>query len=336
LKKTKAKGGEVSTKVLITHTLMVKERHEQQLRQAGFEIFRLKDLEASEEQLCKAVAEVDGYILGGLEHVTEKVIDAGKKLRAICTTAASWKSFIPAHEYATRQGIALVSALGANSESVAEFTVALIHERVRNLCFLSGEGQGQSYTARNFRGLTLGLIGVGKVGNKVGRIMNAAYGTKILYTSIRQNLDFEFATGATWVSLDDLLKRSDVISIHLPVADSTKGIINGNNIRLIKDGGIVINMSYTDVIESQALKRELEAGRISVASDVGYNPNLAHISSRSLLQFSNYAAYKTVDTSEVASDVVTRSMINLLTKGDDPWVVNPEFLKFRSGKGNKR
>ena len=315
-------------KILVTHTLMVKEQHEQQLHDAGFDIFRYKELEASEEKLCELVSEVDGYILGGLERVTEKVIDSAPKLRAICTTAASWKSFIPAYEYATQKGIALVSAQGANSESVAEFTVALIHERIRKLAYISREGLNSSYTARNFRNITLGLVGVGKIGNKVGRILNAAYGTKIVYTSNKQNLDFEFATGATWLPLDDLLSRSDVISLHVPAGESQKYLINANNIKLIKDGSVLINMSYDGVVEKEALVKELEAGRLSYGSDVGYDPILGKISSENIIQFSNYAAYKTKETSDVASDVVTHSMINILKRGNDPWVVNPDFIKF--------
>ncbi|GEM_PF-439658 len=318
----------MSEKILITHTLMVKERHEKKLREAGFELYRFKGLEASEEELCKLVANIDGYILGGIEKVTERVIDSAKNLRAICTTAASWKSWIPAHEYATKKGIAIVSAQGANSESVAEFAVALIHERVRNLAYLSGEGQGQSYTARNFRGITLGLIGVGKIGNKVGRIMNAAYGTKIIYTSTRQNLDFEFATGATWVTLEQLLKQADVISVHVPAGDQQKHLINGNNMHLIKDGAILINMSFSDAVDQEQLIKELKSGRISYGSDTGYNPAFKDIPSCQMIQFSNYAAYKTLDTAEVASDVVTNAMINLLTKGNDAWVVNPDFVKY--------
>lgn len=318
----------MSGKILITHTLMVKERHERQLRDAGFDIYRYKELEASEAKLCELVSDVDGYILGGLERVTEKVIDAAPKLHAICTTAASWKSFIPAHEYATRKGIALVSAQGANSEAVAEFTIALIHERIRKLAYLSREGLKSSYTARNFRNLTLGLVGVGKIGNKVGRIFNAAYGTKIVYTSHQQNLDFEFGTGATWMPLDDLLGQSDIISLHVPVGDKQKHLINANNIKLIKDGSVLINMSYDEVVDKEALIKDLKSGRLSYGSDVGYDPALGDISSENVIQFSNYAAYKTKDTSEVASDVVTRSMINLLTKGNDPWVVNPDFTNF--------
>jgi phosphoglycerate dehydrogenase-like enzyme len=319
----------MAKKILVTDTLMVKERHERLLRDAGFDVSRYKGLEAPEDELCKLVSDIDGYILGGIEKVTERVIDSGKNLKAICTTAASWKSFIPAYEYATKKGIAIVSALGANSESVAEFTVALIHERLRNLTFLSTEGKNESYTARNFRGLTLGLIGVGKVGNKVGRIINAAYGTKIIYTSHRANLDFEFATGAQWMPINDLLRQADIISIHVPAEDNQKYLLNSDNIKLIKDGAIIINMSFGDVIETNAILRELTQGRLSYGCDVGFNPVFSNISSKYISQFSNYAAYKTVDTSEVASDVVTHSMINLLTTGNDPWVVNPDFINFR-------
>ncbi len=320
----------MSKKILITHTLMVKEHHEQQLREAGFEIIRLKDLEATEDQLCAVVPDIDGYILGGLEKITNRVIDSAPKLRAICTTAASWKTFIPAHKYATERGIAIVSAQGANSQSVAEYTIALIHDRVKNVSYLSGEGQGGSFTARNFRGLKLGLIGVGKVGNKVGRILNAAYGMKILYTSIHQDLDFEFATGATWLELDDLLSRSDIISIHVPADKELHNLINKNNVSFIKDGAILINMSFKDVIDQKVLIHELESGRISVATDVGYNPDFAHISSKNFIQFTSFVGYKTQDTAEIASDVVTLSIVNLLNNNYDSWVVNPEYREYIS------
>ncbi len=314
----------MSKKILITHTLMIKEHHEDQLRKAGFEINRLTDLEASEDILCEHVTDIDGYILGGLEKITERVIDSAPKLSAICTTAASWQNFIPAHEYATKRGIAIVSAQGANSQSVAEFAIALIHDRVRNISYLGSENQVIPYSAVNFRSLTLGLIGVGKVGNKVGRILNAAYGMKILYTSIHQNLDFEFATGATSVTLDTLLSKSDIISVHVPVGEAQHNLINGKNLGLLKDGAILINMSFKEVIEQRALLRELEDGRISYASDVGNNPELEHVSRRNLLQFPTYIGYNTYDTAEIASDVVTQSMINLLTTGSDTWVVNLE------------
>lgn len=315
-------------RILITTTVMVQERHEHQLRGAGFELFRLGDLDASEDQLCEAITHVDGYIHGGIEIVTERVINAAQQLRVICTTADSWKYFIPGYRQATERGIAIMSAHGANAQSVAELVVALIHERVRNICYLSSEGQGQAISAGNLRNLTLGLIGVGKVGNKVGRIMYSAYGMRILYASIHRNLDFEFATGATHVSLNGLLRESDIINISVPDDPRLASLINHDNISLIRDGGIIVNSSFYTVIDPPALLRELENGRLSVALDVGYQRELAHISSRYLLQFTGYIGYNTRDTARLASDLVTQSMINLLTTGNDSWVVNPEFVKY--------
>jgi hypothetical protein len=77
------------------------------------------------------------------------------------------------------------------------------------------------------------------------------------------------------------------------------------------------------------LLSELESGRLSYASDVGYQPEYAELSSRNVLQLPTFTGYRTYDTAEVASDVVTRSMINLLTTGADTWVVNPEFALAR-------
>lgn len=323
-------------KILITGPTFIRDEELQRFEAHSITAQRLPSATASEPELCSAVQGKHGYVLGGLERVTKAVIDAGTELRAICFTGAGWTEFIPAHEYATERGIAITAAPGANAQAVAELTVALMHDRVRNVSFLSGAGFGERIRGRNFRNVTLGIIGAGNVGVKVARILNAAYGTHVLYHSPRRNLDLEFATGAEYVTLEDLLRQSDIVSLHMRRNEATVGLINEKTIALLKDGAVLINAAFADAIEPRCLYREVSSGRISAALDVAFHhledadiPDFRSVSPRHLLQMGVQSGFNTEETVAIASGLATNSMINLLTKGDDAAVVNPQWKQFR-------
>ena len=319
-------------RVLITGPTFITPRHLELLRQAGVECTRLDALKATENELTTAIANKDGYILGGLERVTRSVIEAGRNLKAICFTGAGWTEFIPAHPQATERGIAITAAPGANSQAVAELTVALIHDRVRNVSYLSGAGFNERIRGQNFRNLTLGIVGAGNIGSKVARILNAAYGTRVLYCARTRNLDLEYCTGARFSDLSHLLTESDVVSLHMSRNESTAGMIDGTALRQIRDGGILINAAFADAVDLHALHSEVSSGRISAALDVavhhlpdGTLPDFSKVSSKAFLRMGNQSGFNTAETVEVASDIATAAMINLLNTGNDAGVVNPTF-----------
>jgi phosphoglycerate dehydrogenase-like enzyme len=324
------------TRVLITGTTFITPAHESRLADSSITITRLENPTASEAELISAVQGVDGYILGGLERITTPVVEAADKLRAICFTGAGWMEFIPGHEAATRRGIAITAAPGANAQAVAELAVGLIHDRVRNISFLAGAGSGERIRGRQFRGLTIGIVGAGNIGTKVGRLLNGMYGSKIIYSSPRRDLDFEFATGAILMSLDEVLKISDVVSLHMRKTPETTLLIDANALAKIKDGGILVNTSFADAIDPDALFAELVRGRINVALDVQFShvvdplPDFKSISSRYLLQMGVQSGFGTVETVAIASDIATQAMIDLLTGlGDPATLVNPSYKSFR-------
>lgn len=329
-------GTDRSFSIIITGPTFITPKHVQRLKDAGIESERLSALAASESELCDAVQGKDGYILGGLERVTAPVIEAGSKLQAICFTGAGWTEFIPAHTEATERGIAITAAPGANSQAVAELTIALMHDRVRNVAYLSGVGFGDRIRGRNFRNLTVGIIGAGNVGSKVARILNSAYGTRMVYTSRRRNLDLEYSTGAVSLPLDELLRTADIVSLHMNKTEDTAGLMNESRLGLLKDGAILINASFADAIDPHALYRELSAERISAALDVVFQhhegsslPDFRAISSKYLLQMGVQSGFNTEETVQIASDLATTAMINLLSTGKDTAVVNPEFVNRR-------
>jgi phosphoglycerate dehydrogenase-like enzyme len=112
-------------KILVTDSLFIKDEHAKKLEEAGFEVERLDKPNASEEELCQAVKGKVGYILGGTEKVTEKVIESADQLKVIVFTGTGWTGFIPAHEAASKKGIAIGAAPHLNAHAVAEFGMAM-------------------------------------------------------------------------------------------------------------------------------------------------------------------------------------------------------------------
>ena len=146
-------------KILITDTLFILAEHEQKLRDAGYEIERLETPNATEEQLIEHLKDKVGYILGGIEQVTDKVIEAAPNLKAIVFTGAGWKSYIPGYELATKKRIAIANTPKANTYAVAEYTIALMIGMIRNLFELGRTGSKKFETTKSLNELTVGIIG---------------------------------------------------------------------------------------------------------------------------------------------------------------------------------
>lgn len=121
----------VMSRILITDTLFFFEEHEQMLKEAGYEVERLEKPDSTEEELAEALKGKVGYLLGGIEHVTEKVIDAATELKVIGFTGIDYTGMIPAWEYATKKGIAITNTPSGPTSEASEWavTAALIMNR---------------------------------------------------------------------------------------------------------------------------------------------------------------------------------------------------------------
>ena len=96
-------------KILVTDSLFIADEHVALLSDKGLEVIRLDEVAASEDALCAAIKDCTGYILGGIETVTQRVIDAAPNLKVISFTGANYVNFIPAHVYATQKSIAITN-----------------------------------------------------------------------------------------------------------------------------------------------------------------------------------------------------------------------------------
>jgi len=171
---------------------------------------------------------------------------------------------------ATRLGIAVANMPGANAPSVAEGTVLLILAALRRLPQLdrlTREGKGWpsdpslGETVRDIGGCTVGLIGYGNIAKSVEKIV-LAMGTepsRVLHTSTRDD------GHPGWRSLPDLLRASDVVSLHLPLTDKTAGMLDRDALALMKPDGVLVNTSRGGVIDEEALVEALRTGGLAAA-----------------------------------------------------------------------
>lgn len=165
-------------------------------------------------------------------------------------------------EYAVSKGIAVVNASAASCVSVAELTIGLMIAAARNLYLhmSSVKGGGWSkgrYVGVELCGKTLGIVGFGRIGSRTGMYARAM-GMKILAHDIR-DVSIELrAIGGRQVDFEELLRSSDVVSLHVPLTPRTYRMLNDRTLALVKDGAIIVNTSRGEIIDSKALLEHLD------------------------------------------------------------------------------
>jgi len=170
-------------KILVTDSMFIFDEHIKQLEDAGYEVERLDKPDASEEELCKAVKGKVGYILGGIEKVTGKVIESADELKAVVFTGTAWKGFVVGHELATKMGIAIANTPHANAGSVAEWAFASTLAMTRNLLSLGRAGDKTFQTTHSLNELRVGIVGLGHIGSRLAELFSAAGAKEVVYWS---------------------------------------------------------------------------------------------------------------------------------------------------------
>jgi phosphoglycerate dehydrogenase-like enzyme len=196
--------------------------------------------------------------------VRRALIESLPNLRLIVTTGPSNASIDVAA--AKTRGI-VVCGTGYAIQGTSELTWGLIIALARKIAFEDRavrDGRWQSTVGIDLQGKTLGLMGLGRLGSRVAKV-GLAFGMTVLAWS--QNLTAERAAehGATLVSKDELLRRSDVLSIHLVLGDRTRGLIGQREFGLMKQGVLLINTSRGPIVDEGALIDALKTGRIGGA-----------------------------------------------------------------------
>ena len=208
----------------------VSEKGVELLRQHGYEVDVKTNLD--EQGLIDCIGEYDGMVTRSMTHVTEKVIAAGKKLKVIGRAGVGVDSIdIKA---ATARGIIVVNAPTANTIAATEHTCAMIMAITRHIpqahnSLMAGEWDRERFTGIQLQNKTIGIIGVGRIGSRIAKRMQAMEMHTIGYDPYIPEERFE-QLGVEPVDLDTLLKRSDYITMHTPLTKETRGMIGAEEI----------------------------------------------------------------------------------------------------------
>ncbi|MCC6031324.1 MAG: D-2-hydroxyacid dehydrogenase [Pyrobaculum sp.] len=214
----------------------------------------------SKEELVKIVKDYNILIFRGRLKIDKEVIDAGTNLKILARYGVGLDNVDV--EYAVKKGIAVVSAPRAPTQSVAELTLGLMLAVARRIPLLDikvkgGEWPKGKYIGIELGGKTLGVIGFGRIGKAVAH-MARSIGMQILATDVIDvSTDVE-KIGGKQVPLEQLLKESDIVSIHVSLTPETYRLLNAERLALLKDNAILINTSRGEVIDHEALLQHLD------------------------------------------------------------------------------
>ncbi|MER6539093.1 NAD(P)-dependent oxidoreductase [Streptomyces sp900105755] len=262
--------------VLVTGTSLVALPALQQVEARGFTLRRLQQDEITGAELHSALRGASGYVIGGYEEPEAEHFESAELLEAVAFVGSDYRGFVPGWRRAMELGIAFSSTPGANADSVAEFTMLLILTLARPfLGSVARPGQHglvapevMSPAALELRGLTLGVIGPGRIGTRVATIASAGLGMRVVYTGPRRNLEFESAVSAQYLGKPELLGVSDVVSLHRPgPARGELPEIGDVQLGQMREGALLINTGHPDLIDPVALHRAIELRGIRAAND---------------------------------------------------------------------
>lgn len=236
------------------------------LAERGYEIAVLQ--EHSVETICRLVPEYDA-ILARTAEFPREVMEAGSRLKVIARYGAGVDNIDL--EAASEHGIQVCNAPLANSNSVAEHTVTLLLACAKNLIIQDRETRAGNFESRNLlkgtevRGKTLGLIGCGHIGRLTAEKAAGGLGMQVIgYDAFLKKGD---SSGVISVveDLDELCRRADFISLHVPATPETYHLINREKLSLMKKTAVLINCSRGGVVDEAALYEALVQGVISGA-----------------------------------------------------------------------
>jgi D-3-phosphoglycerate dehydrogenase len=226
--------------------------------------------EALEQALPDAVV----LVVRSETKVTAAVMAKAPRLRIIARAGMGVDTIDLAE--ANRRKIAVLTAPGANSNSVAEFTFALLLALVRRIpdaaaSLATGAWDRKRFEGTELRGKTLGLVGLGRVGSGVAAIAHG-FGMQVEAFDPRLAQHEMDALGVTFLPLDEVLRNADVVSLHAKLTPETRHLVDDARLAAMKRGVLLVNTSRGALIDDAALVRALRSGQVAGAALDVYDP----------------------------------------------------------------
>ncbi|HQD41858.1 MAG TPA: phosphoglycerate dehydrogenase [Bacillota bacterium] len=253
-------------KVLVTNASFAKysKRAEEILQDYGLEIIRVKQPVTGENDLLGQLDDVVA-IITGLEPVTGKVINSAPRLRVIVKHGIGVDNIDL--DAAKEKGVIVANSPGTNREAVADLVFGLMLSLARKIPQSDRqvrEGKWPKVFGQSVWGKTLGIIGLGVIGKSVAQRAKG-FNMKVLAFDKYWDEEFASANGIIRSEVDEILKESDFVTLHVPLMKETRNLIGEKQISIMKPTAYLINAARGGVVDEDALYKALKEGRIAGA-----------------------------------------------------------------------
>ena len=283
------------------------------------------------DALAQALADKVGALTTLTDRIDAALLARAPNLKAVCNIAVGYNNFdLPA---LSARGVIATNTPGVLDASTADFTWALILATARRVTeaeawLRAGEWKGwalKQFLGVDVHGATLGIVGMGRIGQAVARRALGFDMSVVYYNRQRLSPEVERACNATYASLDDVLTRADIITLHVPYSPATHHLIGAEQLAQMKPTAILINAARGGVVDDAALVAALRQRRIAAAGlDVYENePKL----NPELLRFKNvvlmpHIASSTERTRRNMARMAAENLVAALTTGRPPNLLN--------------
>jgi glyoxylate reductase len=274
-------------------------------------------------QLLKKVRGADGIVSLLNDKMDESTFAAaGPQLRVVANLAVGYDNIDVLA--AKKKNIIVTNTPAVLTEAVAEHTIALMLATARRVVesdqfFRAGKYEGwrpELLLGTELQGKTLGVVGLGRIGERVAEIVAKGFGMKIVYTDPKPHPEFDVALGAHRVSTEKLFATADVVSIHVPLLPTTHHLVDATRLRSMKRTALLVNTSRGPVVDERALAAALKAKTIAGAGvDVfEFEPTpVAALLKLSNVVMTPHTASATVEARNAMSELAVKNVIAVLT-----------------------
>ena len=290
--------------------------------------------------IVEKVGNVDAIVSLLSDKIDAEVFDAARKLKIVAQMAVGFDN-IDVKE-ATKRGIYVTNTPGVLTETTADFAWTLLMAVARRVVEADKYVHNGKWkvgwhpsmlSGRDVYGATIGIVGVGRIGSAVAR-RTRGFNVKILYYDVVARPELEKELGAKRVDLGTLLRKSDFVSVHIPLMKATYHLINAEKLKLMKKTAYLINNSRGPVVDEKALYEALKEGRIAGAALDVFEKEPTPLDNP-LLKLDNVVVAPHIssashETRSKMAEMVAENLVAFFEGRTLPNLVNPEVMQVRS------
>lgn len=285
----------------------------------------------SEDELVKIIGEYDAILVRSGTQVTARVIEAGKRLKFIGRAGAGVDNIDT--DAATRKGIIVANAPEGNTLAATEHTMAMILSLARNIpqansSLKKGEWKRSKFMGVELNEKTLGIVGLGRIGREIAKRATAMEMRIVAYDPFITK-ERAAQIGVEMMTMEDLFRQADIITVHTPLIKETKHVINDTSIATMKDGVRIINCARGGIIDEAALVRAVQSGKVAGAAlDVFENepPKDSPLLGLDQVITTPHLGASTVEAQVNVSVSVAKQCLEVLKGGSAKYTVNAPMV----------